>query len=207
VQTATPNSASSSSASSASSASASSASAAAETLDCAGGAGQGLRSRSHSASSFQGIFELLDSDGNGEISKIEFIKALRSRPTVAELFNVSTFDREGGGRHPMTQESAARVQMERAFQLIDTDHSKTISKSEFGRFVAVELNGAASPAGGRRVHFGGGSSSLGGGGGGGERDDLNSVASSGVVDTDFCQTMQWGAFSQPFEWIAAVQEQ
>jgi len=67
------------------------------------------------------IFKECDENQDGTVSKIEFIRALRSKPDVAKFFNLS-------GK--FGQESKGRTQMERVFQGIDHDGDKKITWEE-----------------------------------------------------------------------------
>jgi hypothetical protein len=74
------------------------------------------------------VFDSIDADASGEISRIELIRALRSRPDVAALLELPSVIR---------QEDGTRDSFERVFQDIDDDCSKQLSWTEFLVFVTA----------------------------------------------------------------------
>ena len=70
-------------------------------------------------------FGLIDKNGDGKLSRIEVIKALRNHERVCKLLQLPQFIR---------QEDGTRDQFEAAFQRIDSDDSKDISLTEFENY-------------------------------------------------------------------------
>jgi len=71
------------------------------------------------------IFKTIDSNGDIEISRIEFMKALRKNPSIGARLELPSV---------IQQEDDSRRLFQQAFQDIDTDDSKTISLEEFTNF-------------------------------------------------------------------------
>jgi len=67
-------------------------------------------------------FSLIDVNGDGVLSRIEVIKAVRTHKRVRALLKLP---------HQIRQEDGTRDAFEMVFQQIDTDDSKTISAYEF----------------------------------------------------------------------------
>ena len=88
------------------------------------------------AASVRAAFELMDTSGNGRLSRAEVIKAARSNPKVRQLLDLPATIR---------QEDGSRDRFERVFQAMDQDDSKEVDLEEFARFVA-QLQRAASAA-------------------------------------------------------------
>ena len=80
-----------------------------------------LRSKELNASIIDHLFEQLDKDKNGTLSRIEVIKSLRSNKEVQALLRLPSRIR---------QEDGTRDAFESVFQAIDRDDSKSISKAE-----------------------------------------------------------------------------
>jgi Ca2+-binding EF-hand superfamily protein len=75
------------------------------------------------------IFDDLDANKDGTVSRAEFIKAIRRGTSgVNEFFGLSTTVR---------QEDGTRDRFERVFQAIDTDNSRSISWEEFVETAAL----------------------------------------------------------------------
>ena len=72
------------------------------------------------------LFHAVDVDGGGTISRIELIRALRTRPDVAALLHLPEHIR---------QEDGTRDAFERVFQAIDRDCSKSITFEELLAYV------------------------------------------------------------------------
>mmetsp|Transcript_54846 Transcript_54846/g.87062 ORF Transcript_54846/g.87062 Transcript_54846/m.87062 type:complete len:430 (-) Transcript_54846:126-1415(-) len=68
------------------------------------------------------VFDQVDKDGKGLVSKIAFIKACRSSPSIAKFFQLP---------ETIRQEDGSREKMEERFQAIDADSSREISWAEF----------------------------------------------------------------------------
>lgn len=79
------------------------------------------------------IFESCDVNHDGSISKIEFVKALRTHPAVAEFFNLPSVINEGG-----------KEKLEQVFQKMDRDRSKTISWEEFQSCYCQQMSKSSS---------------------------------------------------------------
>jgi hypothetical protein len=77
------------------------------------------------------VFEMCDVNRDGSITKIEFIKACRTKPWVAELFKLPT---------QIRQEDGSRTKTEHFFQKLDKDDSKTITWEEFHDFYRDSLS-------------------------------------------------------------------
>ena len=71
------------------------------------------------------IFDALDTNSDGEISMIEFIKGLRSSPDLALRLKLPS---------EIQQEAASRTVFQHAFGEMDEDLSKSISRAEFVRY-------------------------------------------------------------------------
>ena len=84
-----------------------------------------LRSKELNASIIDHLFEQLDKDKNGTLSRIEVIKSLRSNEEVQALLRLP-------GR--IRQEDGTRDAFESVFQAIDRDDSKSISRAEWHRY-------------------------------------------------------------------------
>ena len=84
-----------------------------------------LRSKELNASIIDHLFEQLDKDKNGTLSRIEVIKSLRSNKEVQALLRLP-------GR--IRQEDGTRDAFESVFQAIDRDDSKSISKAEWHQY-------------------------------------------------------------------------
>jgi len=80
------------------------------------------------------LFNQCNIDGDGKISKIELIKACRGDPHLAGYFALTHSIRTEDGRD----------QMEKIFQAIGKDDSKTMTKEELFKFFAGKT--VASPA-------------------------------------------------------------
>jgi Ca2+-binding EF-hand superfamily protein len=81
----------------------------------------------------EAIFRSLDLNGDGRITKAEFIKALRGNSSLAETFHLPAEIREG----------VAHAQFESVYQGIDTSGDRVISFEElqtwFGQQQGVPL--------------------------------------------------------------------
>ena len=84
-----------------------------------------LRSKELNASIIDHLFEQLDKDKNGTLSRIEVIKSLRSNKEVQALLRLPSRIR---------QEDGTRDAFESVFQAIDRDDSKSISKAEWHQY-------------------------------------------------------------------------
>ena len=73
------------------------------------------------------IFEALDTNGDGEISMIEFIKGLRASPSIAQRLELPT---------QIQQEDESRDIFQYTFGEIDVDLSKSVSRDEFVGYYA-----------------------------------------------------------------------
>eukprot|EP00802_Teleaulax_amphioxeia_P007579 Tamp_07586.p1 GENE.Tamp_07586~~Tamp_07586.p1 ORF type:complete len:634 (+),score=75.41 Tamp_07586:51-1952(+) len=84
-------------------------------------------------------FQAIDLNGDGEISQIEFIKALRRDHKIAADLGLPA---------GFSQESESRALFQQAFHEIDIDDSKTITLQEFANFYKPQqpMNGAIPPA-------------------------------------------------------------
>jgi len=71
------------------------------------------------------IFDNVDRDGNGLVTKIELVKACRNNPNVAKFFQLP---------ETIRQEDGSRARFEEVFQTIDIDSSKEISWAELLAF-------------------------------------------------------------------------
>lgn len=71
------------------------------------------------------IFSAVDKSGDGQVSKIELIKALRRSPGVPEFFGLPQYIR---------QEDGSRDLMEELFQEMDVDDDRNVSWDEFYDF-------------------------------------------------------------------------
>lgn len=71
------------------------------------------------------IFDALDTNSDGEISMIEFIKGLRSNPDLARRLGLPS---------EIQQEAASRTIFQHTFGEMDADLSKSISREEFVRY-------------------------------------------------------------------------
>merc|ERR1719352_1060269 len=71
------------------------------------------------------IFTKCDSDGDGKISKIELVKACKSDQRLAGFFGLT---------QTIRAENGINDQMEKIFQAIDKDDSKTITREELFKF-------------------------------------------------------------------------
>ena len=74
-------------------------------------------------------FHKMDKNGDGVLSRIEVVKALRSDPAIRELLNLPAHIR---------QEDGSRDQFEAVFQRMDADGSKGITEDEFCRVLNPE---------------------------------------------------------------------
>ena len=72
------------------------------------------------------VFVQLDRDGNGKVSRTEFLMALREDPALATVFHLPSRIR---------QEDGSRDAFERVFQGLDTDGDRSLSWDE----IAVHL--------------------------------------------------------------------
>jgi hypothetical protein len=82
-------------------------------------------------------FALIDANGDGALSRIEVIKALRTHTAVRALLALPARIR---------QEDGTRDAFEAVFQQIDADDSKEISLAEFEAFFLAPPGGARTPA-------------------------------------------------------------
>ena len=90
-----------------------------------------LRSKELNASIIDHLFEQLDKDKNGTLSRIEVIKSLRSNKEVQALLRLPSRIR---------QEDGTRDAFESVFQAIDRDDSKSISKAEWHQYCLGALS-------------------------------------------------------------------
>ena len=67
---------------------------------------------------------MVDKDADGEISRFELIKALRTKQTVRDVLGLGPVVQDGDG---------TRDAFEEVFQKMDSDSSKTITLKEFVR--------------------------------------------------------------------------
>ncbi len=74
------------------------------------------------------MFDVLDADGSGSISRIEMVKAIRASPVLAAMLGLS-----GTTIKDMVGESV--LAFNQAFAQLDTDADGTISRSEFHDFI------------------------------------------------------------------------
>ena len=93
-----------------------------------------LRSKELNASIIDHLFEQLDKDKNGTLSRIEVIKSLRSNKEVQALLRLPSRIR---------QEDGTRDAFESVFQAIDRDDSKSISKAEWHQYCLGALGSEA----------------------------------------------------------------
>ena len=82
------------------------------------------------------IFEALDTNADGEISMIEFIKGLRASPDIAQRLELPT---------QIHQEDESRSIFQYTFGEIDVDLSKSVSRDEFVRYYARAPSSAGDP--------------------------------------------------------------
>merc|ERR1719506_3163322 len=68
------------------------------------------------------MFDKLDANGNGQVSRGEFIKGIRNGTGVHAVFGLSTTVR---------QEDGTRDAFERVFQELDHNGDKTLTRQEF----------------------------------------------------------------------------
>jgi hypothetical protein len=78
-----------------------------------------------SASEVEEIFEILDQNGDGQISMIEFIKGLRADPALAFRLDLPS---------KIAQEDKSRDIFQHAYGDMDVDRSKSISLDEFSSY-------------------------------------------------------------------------
>ena len=69
-------------------------------------------------------FDLIDSDHDGKLTRIEVVKAIRSQKSIQTLLGLSY----------VRQEDGTREKFEQVFQACDTDNSRTLERDEFQRF-------------------------------------------------------------------------
>ena len=80
-------------------------------------------------------FKLIDKNGDGVLSRIEVVKALRDSAQVRKLLALP---------EKIRQEDGTRDLFERVYQSIDTDDSKSITLAEFEAYFSPALRPAAS---------------------------------------------------------------
>ena len=83
---------------------------------------------------------MMDKNGDGVLSRIEVIKAVRTHPSVRALLGL------GAEIH---QEDGTRDSFERVYQAIDADDSKSITLAEFEEYFFPPAPTPAAPAVGR----------------------------------------------------------
>jgi hypothetical protein len=91
------------------------------------------------------IFEQIDANGNGEISQIEFIKALRKDSAIAKRLGLP---------NEIRQEDESRKLFALKYADLDKDHNKAISLGEFLAYYSTDdysSNGPGSVLGARSV--------------------------------------------------------
>merc|ERR1719313_1902373 len=71
------------------------------------------------------VFEALDLNGDGKISRAEFIRTIRSSAEIAKVFDLPTTIRQEQGREAF----------ERAFQSMDSDGDRYITLEEVERLL------------------------------------------------------------------------
>ena len=79
---------------------------------------------SHSISA---AFQLIDTSGNGRLSRAEVVKAARGDPMVRQLLDLPRVIR---------QEDGSRDRFEQVFQAMDRNDSKEVDFAEFAQFVS-----------------------------------------------------------------------
>ena len=77
----------------------------------------------HSSIAYK-AFDLIDSDHDGKLTRIEVVKAIRSQKSIQTLLGLSY----------VRQEDGTREKFEQVFQACDTDNSRTLERDEFQRF-------------------------------------------------------------------------
>jgi len=88
-----------------------------------------------SASEVEKIFEILDQNGDGQISMIEFIKGLRANPALAIRLDLPS---------KIAQEDKSRDIFQHAYGDMDMDLSKSISFDEFSSYYLIQRQRATS---------------------------------------------------------------
>ena len=81
--------------------------------------------------SARAAFKLIDKNGDGVLSRIEVVKALRTSAKVQKLLQLPAIIR---------QEDGTRDEFERVFQAIDADNNKQLTLQEFERYVCGEAH-------------------------------------------------------------------
>jgi|EP00908_Phaeocystis_cordata_P010876 hypothetical protein len=87
-------------------------------------------------------FKLIDKNGDGTLSRIEVVKALRDSAQVRELLQLP---------QKIRQEDGTRDLFEKVYQAIDTDDSKSITLKEFEAYFLPALESKRRPLGLARI--------------------------------------------------------
>tara|TARA_B110001452_G_scaffold113185_1_gene93950 strand:+ start:247 stop:651 length:405 start_codon:yes stop_codon:yes gene_type:complete len=87
--------------------------------------------------SISAAFQLIDTSGNGRLSRAEVIKAARSNPMVRQLLDLP---------REIRQEDGSRDRFEQVFQAMDRNDSKEVDYAEFAQFVAQLQRVSSAPA-------------------------------------------------------------
>lgn len=80
------------------------------------------------------VFRALDRNGDGQVSRIEFIQAVRQDPTVAAYF---------GFAHGIHQEDGSRATFERLFQHLDTHSHRAFTLEELRHWASAKADARA----------------------------------------------------------------
>ena len=87
-----------------------------------------VRSMRAEEATLRRAFSLMDKDGDGKVTTMEFVLALKRDPKLAHVMNLDEEGRARGGFEKIVHDKNTLI---KRFYSIDRDHSKTLDQGEF----------------------------------------------------------------------------